>query len=90
MNKAELVKAVAAKTKLAETQVRSALDGALDEIVTQVRAGGEVRLSDFGSFKRVHKEARKARNPATGATVDVPAKNAVKFKPASNVAQAMG
>jgi DNA-binding protein HU-beta len=40
-----------------------------------------VTLVGFGTFKVVHRAARKARNPQTGEAIDVPAKTVPKFKP---------
>lgn len=37
-------------------------------------------IAGFGSFKKVTKAPRKARNPRTGETVDVPAKTVITFK----------
>ena len=40
----------------------------------------QLKLYGFGNFETVHKEARIGRNPTTGEPVDIPAKNAPKFK----------
>ena len=48
-----------------------------------VKAGEEIPLGNLGKFVVVERAARKCRNPQTGETMDVPAKKAVKFKPAT-------
>lgn len=51
-----------------------------DTIKTEVAAGNKVDIAGFGSFQAVDREARTARNPKTGETIQVAAKKAVKFK----------
>lgn len=41
---------------------------------------GRIELRNFGVFQVKERKARKARNPKTGETVDVPARLAVVFK----------
>jgi len=43
---------------------------------------GKLTLTGFGSFKRVTKPARTARNPRTREAVYVPAREAIIFKAA--------
>ena len=42
--------------------------------------GGRIEIRGFGSFAIKHREARKGRNPKTGATVDVSRKVIPYFK----------
>ena len=44
--------------------------------------GDSIVLRGFGTFKRAAKPARTARNPATGAAIQVPAKSVLTFKAA--------
>ena len=81
MNKNELVAAVADKTGLTKGQASDAVDAALDAITGTLSGGGEVRLLGFGNFVVAQRKATTARNPQTGATINVPASKAPKFKP---------
>ncbi|MCB1428338.1 MAG: HU family DNA-binding protein [Nitratireductor sp.] len=81
MNKNELIAAVAEKADLTKAQAGEAIDAALEAITASLKAGDEVRLLGFGNFVVAHRKATTARNPQTGATVDVPASKAPKFKP---------
>lgn len=45
----------------------------------ELAAGEDVALYKFGTFKAKTAAARKARNPQTGGTVDIPARKVVKF-----------
>lgn len=75
MNRTELAK----KVNLKDEDVKTLFD----TIVSTVASGEEVSIHGFGSFLAVDKEARTARNPKTGETVNVPAHKAPKFKVSS-------
>lgn len=45
----------------------------------ELEVGEDVTLYKFGTFKAKMAAARKARNPQTGGTVDIPARKVVKF-----------
>lgn len=82
MNKGELVAIVADRCDMTKSQAGDAVDAALEAIGSALADGGEVRLAGFGNFAVNHRKATTARNPQTGATVDVPATKIPKFKPA--------
>ena len=79
--KNELIAAIAEKTGKSKADVSAILAAAHEVTTEHLKAGNEVVLGDFGKLKSVHREAREARSPATGATVQVAAKNVIKFKP---------
>jgi DNA-binding protein HU-beta len=81
MNKNELIAAVADKAGLTKGQASDALDAALDTITHSLKSGDEVRLLGFGNFVVTDRKATTARNPQTGAVINVPASKAPKFKP---------
>ena len=58
------------------------VDFIFDTIIKALGKGDEVAISGFGSFVVKHRKARTARNPKTGAMVQVAAKKVPKFKPA--------
>lgn len=51
--------------------------------------GTEVNINDFGKFEVVAKPERQGRNPATGETITIAARNAAKFKPAKALRDAL-
>lgn len=71
--------------KLAKEVVESVVDGILDGIKT----GNKLRISGLGSFSVVEKAERAGRNPATGETITIPAKKAVKFTTAKELKEAV-
>jgi len=80
MNKAELIDALAEKTGLKKTESKDVLESLIDVIKESLHNGEKVQLVGFGSWVVVARAARKGRNPQSGEEIDIPAKNAVKFK----------
>ena len=85
MNKADLAsklwelhsqKGVDVSKKHAEEVV----DFVFDSIADCLKKGEEVSISGFGTFVSKQRKARTARNPRTGAAVQVPAMKVPKFK----------
>ena len=85
MNKTELVKELAKKEDISQAKASDIVDTIFNAetglIVAQLKAGEKVVIPGFGSFLNRKREAREARNPSTGATIPVPAKNYPVFKP---------
>lgn len=86
MNKADLVKAIAAKAEVSQVKAAEALDAAMAAVVDALKKGENVQLIGFGTFAVVEKAARKGINPATKAVIDIPAKKVVKFKAGAKMA----
>lgn len=51
--------------------------------------GGEVTLPGVGKLKTDTRAARAGRNPATGETIQIPAKTVIKFVPAKLLKDAL-
>lgn len=81
MNKADLAKVVAIKAGISNAAAGRIVNQTLETILEAVAANEQIRLKGFGTFLIVHKRARASRNPRTGATIQVPAKAVVKFRP---------
>ena len=62
-------------------EIERVVSAFFDSIIDQLQAGGRVELRGFGAFSTREREARKGRNPRTGAAVDVDAKRVPYFKP---------
>lgn len=59
---------------------RMLIEGICDQALTLAESGYKVKLPNLVVVRAVHREARKARNPRTGATVNVPARTALSAK----------
>lgn len=81
MNKNELIAAVADKAGLTKVQASDALEATLELIAKTLSRGDEIRLLGFGNFVVANRKATTARNPQTGAVINVPASKSPKFKP---------
>jgi DNA-binding protein HU-beta len=90
MIQSDLIRNVAdqacASKKTVEAVLKSLCDVAQIELGTE---GGEIPLPGLGKLKATVKAARKGINPATGAEIDIPARNAVKFVAAKGLKDAI-
>ena len=81
MNKGDLINSIADGANLSKAQATDALNSVLDTISHALKDGDKVTLIGFGTFSVSERAARTGRNPQTGATIKIAAKNLVKFKP---------
>ena len=79
MNKLALIEAAAAKAQVSKAEAAKVIDAALEAAVEAVKKGEGVQLVGYATIAVAEKAARKAKNPRTGAIVDVPAKKVVKI-----------
>ncbi|MFF2630561.1 HU family DNA-binding protein [Kitasatospora griseola] len=80
MNKAQLVEAVAEQLG-GRKAAAEAVDAVLDTMVRAVVAGDRVSVTGFGTFEKVERSARFARNPQTGERVKVKKTAVPRFRP---------
>ena len=80
MNKAELVRKVAAENDLSQKAATVVVDSVLNTIVDSLAAREPVSLAGFGTFTCRHRDAREGRNPATGEAMSFAASNTPIFK----------
>jgi len=85
MNKVELIDALAEKAGMTKVDARKAIDALLDVAKNELKQGGKIALVGFGTLGVTKREARQGRNPRTGKTTKIAAKNIVKFKAAANL-----
>ncbi|MCX6231834.1 MAG: HU family DNA-binding protein [Bacteroidetes bacterium] len=86
MNKAELIDAMAAESKLTKVDAKKALDAFVSATTKSLKKGDRVALVGFGSFSIAKRAARKGRNPQTGKEIKIAAKKVVKFKAGNDLA----
>jgi len=89
MKKVELVEAVAEKAGLTKADATRAIDATFEAITKALKDGDKVPLVGFGTFSVSKRAARTGRNPQTGATVQIAARNAVSFKAGSALKDAV-
>ncbi len=80
MNKAEIAEVVHGKLGGTKVQADEIVDLVFDSITNSLKKGEEVSIAGFGIFLVKHRAARQARNPRTGAMVNVAAMKVPKFR----------
>ena len=81
MTKSELIAVLAEKyDNLYHHDVERIVNCFFDTISDALARGDRVELRGFGAFSIRHRDARRGRNPRTGESVDVEAKNVPFFK----------
>lgn len=85
MNKTDLVNEIAAKAGLNKVAAKAALDACLESVSQALANEDKVQLIGFGTFSVVEKPERTGLNPRTKEKITIPARKAVKFKPAADL-----
>jgi len=73
VTKKDICEAIAGATGLTRVDTQIIVETFLDTIHATLEGGKNIELRGFGRFKIKDKRARTARNPITGAPVQVPA-----------------
>ena len=89
MNKGDLINKVAESAELTQAQAKTAVNSVFESISDSLSDGGKVTLVGFGTFSVAHRAERQGRNPATGQTITIAAKNNVKFKPGKELTESV-
>lgn len=84
MTKSEFTAEVARRLDATKKEAGCICWQVFDALIEAVACNGGMNWPGLGKFERVERAARKGRNPQTGETIDIPAKKAVKFTPASD------
>ena len=80
MTKTELIDKVAEKSGLTKKDSGKAIDAVIGAMTQSLSKGDKVQLVGFGSFEVRKREARKGRNPQTGAEIKIAARKVPVFK----------
>ena len=89
MTKNELISAIADDTGKPKTDVASILASLGRAVEGSLKAKADILIPGVGKLKPDARAARTARNPSTGAMINVPAKTVVKFKVVKELADAV-
>ncbi len=89
MNKAELISAIAAESKLCKLDAKKALDATLKSISSALASGDKVSLIGFGTFSVTERGERQGINPSTKQPIKIEAKKIAKFKAGADLAEAV-
>jgi nucleoid DNA-binding protein len=81
VTKKEIVKTISEKLGLTQLTTRDIVQKTFDAIIETLVEERRIELRNFGVFEVRRRKARRARNPRTGGSVQVPEKFTVTFKP---------
>jgi len=80
MNKSQLLQTLAEKSGKSRKEVSEMLEMIVDLAYSEAKKNGEFTLPGLGKLQKKARAARMGRNPATGETINIPAKTVVKFR----------
>lgn len=83
MNKQEIINNIAEEYGLTKVQAKAIFETVFEDITKAFmskKTENKIQIPGFGTFKMDKRPARTGRNPRTGETMKIPAKQVVKFK----------
>lgn len=89
MNKSDLIDAMSADAGISKVAAKSALDSFVANVTNTLKGGGRVSLVGFGSFSVTERSAREGINPQTKKKIQIAAKTVAKFKPGTELSEAV-
>lgn len=85
MNKADLIKKMAADAEITQAQANAAFKALVDGVSHALHKGDRVTIVGFGTFSVSKRKARTGRNPKTGAPLKIAARKVPKFTPGKSL-----
>ena len=89
MNKSEMAKKLASKSGLTQALSAEVLEIIFNPsfgiIADELAGGGKLSIGGFGNFEARQRAARSGRNPRTGESITIAAKNYPAFKAAKSL-----
>lgn len=89
VGKTQVLEAVAKKTGQSVKATRDTIDAFAELVGEELGHGNSVSILNFGVFQSRASKARKGRNPKTGETIEIAARNRVKFLPGKHLKDAV-
>ena len=76
--KSQIIAGVAQAAEISKKQAAAAIEALVQ--MAYKGAGDGFKIPDLGKLVKVQRKARMGRNPATGETIQIPAKTVLKFR----------
>lgn len=89
MTKSQILATLADKTSMSKKDVNNLMEKMVELAYSEVKKSGVFILPGIGKLVKVDRKARQGRNPATGATIQIPAKTVVKFRVSKSAKEAV-
>ena len=80
MTKSQILQALAEKMGKTRKEASDMMEALTTLAYGETKKAGEFTLPGIGKLVKKNRAARQGRNPATGATIQIPAKTVVKFR----------
>jgi DNA-binding protein HU-beta len=78
LTKAQIISTLADKTKMSKKDIATVMTAQMELAYKEAKNG--YVIPGIGKLVIVNRKARKGRNPATGETIQIPAKRVLKFR----------
>lgn len=89
MTKSELLQALADKLGKTRKEANEFIEALVDLAYTTTKKEGEFTLPGLGKLVKKNRPPRMGRNPATGESIQIPAKTVIKFRVAKQAKEAI-
>lgn len=89
MTKSELLQALADKLGKTRKEVSEMLEALVELAYATTKKEGEFTLPGLGKLVKKNRPARMGRNPATGASIQIPSKTVIKFRVAKQAKESI-
>ncbi len=89
MTKSQFFQALADKLGVSKKEAQRTYEALVELVYDEIKANGVVNLPDLGKMQKKERAARMGRNPATGETIQIPAKTVLKFRVAKAAKDAL-
>lgn len=84
-NKAHLIESVQKTLDSTKVDAERVVNAVIESLKTHIKKSKIVQIVGFGTFKVVHRKARKGINPRTKAPIKIKASKSVKFVVGKNL-----
>ncbi len=89
MTKSQMLQALAEQSGMSKKDAGMVLETLVNLAYSEVKKNDEFVIPGMGKLVKVKRLARMGRNPATGASIQIPAKTVVKFRVAKAAKDAL-
>lgn len=79
MTKDNIAKIIVNKTGIGKQEVSAVIEAFMATVMNVTSTGLDIHLRGFGTFKVIHRKAKKGRDIRAKKTVEIPARNEVIF-----------
>ena len=80
LSKSQLLALLAEKSGRSKKEIVDFMDMLAETVYSECKSNGEFTFPGLGKMVKKDRAARQGRNPATGETIQIPAKTVLKFR----------